>query len=161
MLSHMAQIPLKSGPLTYLGCPIIRGRVKLIYFEELLTKFQNKLMGWYAKFLSNAGRVVLINSVLSSIPIHLLSVLNLPRGIIAKLNSAMANFFWSGKLNVNKRHWCSWRDITMPKKEGGLGIRKFEDIQQSFRMKQVCIFYKAHPYGLASFLLSSFIISIC
>ena len=136
-LSRIAQIPLKASPLTYLGCPIIRGRVKLIHFENLLNKFQSRLVGWYAKLLSIMGRVVLIQSVLSSIPVHLLSVLNLPKGIIARLNAIMASFFWFGQQWVNKRHWRSWKNISMPKGEGGLGIRKFEEVQQTFRMKHV------------------------
>ena len=36
-----------------------------------------------------------------------------------------------------KRHLCSWDSVTLPYEEGGLGIRKFEDVQNSFRIKQV------------------------
>ena len=137
MLSRVANIPLKKCPLSYLGCPIIKGRAKLIYFEDLLQKFQARLQGWYTKLLSNMGRIVLIQSVLNSMPIHLLTSLNLPKGIISRMNSIMASFLWSGKANTRKRHWCSWKKITMPKEEGGLGFRKFEEVQQAFRMKQV------------------------
>lgn len=137
MLSRVANIPLKQCPLSYLGCPIIKGRAKLIYFEELLQKFQARLQGWYTKLMSNMGRIVLIQSVLNSMPIHLLTSLSLPKGIISRMNSIMASFLWSGKANTRKRHWCSSKNITMPKEEGGLGFRKFEEVQQAFRMKQV------------------------
>ena len=87
--------------------------------------------------LSTMGRLVLIQSVLNSIPIHLMASLNLPKGIISKVNSTMAAFFWSGKAGVRRKHWVSWKCITMPKDEGGLGLRKFEDVQSAFCMKQV------------------------
>ena len=83
------------------------------------------------------GRIVLIQSVLTSIPVHLLSSLNLPKGILARLKSIMASFLWSAKSGVKKRHWCSWNEISKPKEEGGLGIRKLEDVQKAFRIKQV------------------------
>ena len=134
-LSRLAQIPLKECPLTYLGCPLIKGRSRLKDFEEVVLKFKAKLEGWYAKLLSNMGRVILVQSVLNVVPIHLLSCLNLPKGILERLNSLMASFIWSGKGGVRKRHWISWSDLTKPKQEGGLGIRKLEDVQAAFRLK--------------------------
>ena len=136
VLTGIAGIPIKQCPFVYLGCPIIVGRTKVRYFESLIMKFKQKMEGWYAKLLSNMGRVLLAQVTLCVVPIHLLACLNLPVGVIRKLNSFIASFIWSSKMGVKKRHWVSWRNITLPKEEGGLGLRKFEDIQGAFRLKQ-------------------------
>ena len=75
--------------------------------------------------------------VLNVVPMHLFACMNLPKTIIPKLNSIMASFVWSNKLNTRRRHWVAWGKITLPKKERGLGLRKFEEVQSAFRMKQV------------------------
>ncbi|OVA08894.1 Reverse transcriptase zinc-binding domain [Macleaya cordata] len=42
----------KVNHMTYLGTPIYDGRVKVIYFDDLLTKIRNKIAGWKANFLT-------------------------------------------------------------------------------------------------------------
>ena len=85
--------------------------------------------------LSGMGRIVLVQSVLNSIPIHMLACMNIPKGIMSKLNSLIADFVWSSKLDSRKRHWVSFDNISKPKFEGGLGIRSFGELQSAFRIK--------------------------
>ena len=102
-MSTFANIPIKSFPFNYLGCPLIKGRTKKIYFEDVLQKFRKRLDGWYTKMWSTMGRLILVKSILSSIPIHLLAFLNLLKVIKNKMNSIMAGFIWSNKARVKKR----------------------------------------------------------
>ena len=81
----MAKIPIKICPFNYLGCPLIKGRIRLRYFEDVIQKFRVRIQGWQARMLSNMGRVTMVQSVLNAVPIHLLACQNLPKGIIAKL----------------------------------------------------------------------------
>ena len=60
----------------------------------------------------------------------------MPKGVIGKLNSIIAGFIWSSRLDVRKRHWVAWSKVTLPKHEGGLGVRKFEELQVAFSVKQ-------------------------
>lgn len=86
----------------------------------------NKLEGWKAKFLSFAGKITLIKSVLASIPIHTLSCMVVPKAVIKKLENMMKNFLWSQ--HGNKRtHWVAWDDVCSKFSEGGLGIRSLND----------------------------------
>ena len=47
-------------------------------------RFQKRLSGWRSKMLSVGGRLVLINSVLSSLPMFMMSFFEIPRGILKK-----------------------------------------------------------------------------
>jgi len=44
--------------------------------------------------LSVGGRLVLINSVLSSLPMFMLSFFEIPRGVLKKLDYFRSRFFW-------------------------------------------------------------------
>jgi hypothetical protein len=47
-----------------------------------------------AKFLSSGGRLVLLNSVLSSLPIYMMSFFKIPADVLKKLNAIRSRFFW-------------------------------------------------------------------
>ena len=55
--------------------------------------FQKKLSSWKGKLLSYGGRLVLINSVLSSLAMFMMSFFEVPKGILKKLDFYMLVFF--------------------------------------------------------------------
>ena len=55
--------------------------------------------------LSMSARTLLFKHVLTSIPIHLLTVLVPPRGVVAELERMFARFFWGESEFRLKRHW--------------------------------------------------------
>jgi hypothetical protein len=57
-------------------------------------RFQKKLSSWKGKLLSSGGRLVLINSVLSSLPMFMMSFFRIPKGVLEKLNYYRSRFFW-------------------------------------------------------------------
>jgi hypothetical protein len=67
--------------------------------------------------------VVLIKSVLSSLPVYFLSFFKAPAGIITKLESLFKQFLWGGCEDERKFNWVSWDKVCRPLEEGGLGIR--------------------------------------
>jgi hypothetical protein len=62
-----------------------------IIIEE---KFQKKLSSWKGKLLSVGGRLVLINSVLTSLAMYILSFFELPKGVLRKLDYYRSRFYW-------------------------------------------------------------------
>ena len=56
--------------------------------------FQKKLNSWRRKLLSVSGRLVLLNSVLNSLPMVMLSFFEIPKGVLKKLDYFMSWFFW-------------------------------------------------------------------
>ncbi|XP_059288380.1 uncharacterized protein LOC132041687 [Lycium ferocissimum] len=56
----------------YLGCPIFHSKKKKAYYNDLIKKVKDKLQNWKGKLLSFGGKLVLIDSVLLSMPMYLL-----------------------------------------------------------------------------------------
>jgi hypothetical protein len=72
--------------------------------------------------LSYGGRLVLINSVLSSLALFMMSFFELPKGILHKLDYFRSRFFWQGDDHKKKYRLAQWHIICRPKEQGGLGI---------------------------------------
>ena len=68
------------------------------------------------------GRVCLIKSVLSSIPLFFMSLFKLPSGVAGKLVSIQRNFLWRWGADGRKIAWASWNLVSKPREFGGLGI---------------------------------------
>ncbi|XP_059285954.1 uncharacterized protein LOC132039501 [Lycium ferocissimum] len=98
-----------SFPFTYLGCPVFYGRRKLIYYEDLIKKVMKRILSWQNRLLSFGGRYVLVNNVLKTMPVYLLSAMNPPAGVIRQLHKIFANFF--------TEQYCGGKKQTL----GGMG----------------------------------------
>nr|XP_016511576.1 PREDICTED: uncharacterized protein LOC107828724 [Nicotiana tabacum] len=122
-------------PFTYLGCPIFYTRRRKDYYEDLIKKVKAKLHSWKGKLLSFGGKATLISSVLQSMPVHMLSVLDPPNSILGHLHKTFARFFWSTKEEGRSRHWASWQNLFLPKEEGALGFRSLNDVSRALFAK--------------------------
>ena len=83
----------------------------------------NKLSGWKAKFLSFAGRIVLIKSVMSTIPNHMMQGATLPTHVCDKLDKINKDLLWGSTSDNKRMHFVGWNKIVKPKEEGGLGLQ--------------------------------------
>lgn len=109
-------------PLIYLGVPLFRGRPLVEYFTFLEDNIKDRIQGWARKYLSMAGRVTLVNSVLNTTGIHSFMVLPVPKKTIDRIKVIIGNFIWNSGSN-NRRHWANWETLSKPWASGGLGIR--------------------------------------
>ncbi|MQM17454.1 hypothetical protein Taro_050426, partial [Colocasia esculenta] len=127
----------QEGALMYLGVPLRPGRNLAADYKFLIDKFNARLGGWKSKLISQAGRVVLINSVLSSNLIYLAASSYLPKSIIYYIEKSIAAFFWNGSDGSYQRHWVAWHIIQRLRQEGGLGVRSIHYVQKSLAVKQI------------------------
>ncbi|GAU28621.1 hypothetical protein TSUD_55650 [Trifolium subterraneum] len=67
-------------PFLYLGLPIGGDPRRLSFWEPVLTRLKRRLSGWKSRFLSFGGRLVLLKSVLTSLPVYALSFFKAPSG---------------------------------------------------------------------------------
>jgi hypothetical protein len=90
----------KSGslPMKYLGVPINKKRLKNSDWDSNEGKIRNKLGPWQGKMLVMGGRVTLINSSLTSVPLCMLSFYRMPVGVKEKIDR-IRNIFYGMKLN--------------------------------------------------------------
>ncbi|XP_040257991.1 uncharacterized protein [Aegilops tauschii subsp. strangulata] len=84
-----------SFPQTYLGLPLSCDKLKIDDFAPMLAKVDRYLVGWRARLLSPAGRLVLINAVLDSIPTYAMAAMRLPPAVLAKLDGLRRAFLWN------------------------------------------------------------------
>ena len=113
-------------PVTYLGLPLIPSRLTFADCSGLIGKFQTKLNGWATSKLSYGGRLQLIKTVFYGIQLYWFNSFILPKRVISKLESILANFLWSSKVEGRYMAKVSWEDICMPITHGGLGLIRLE-----------------------------------
>ncbi|XP_060216516.1 uncharacterized protein LOC132643998 [Lycium barbarum] len=113
------------------SCPITHARKRKADYSDLIKKVKDKLAAWKGRLLSFGGKAVLISSVLLSMPIHLLSAIRPPKGVIYDLHRVFARFYWNNSEEGRKRHWSSWMNLCLPKEEGGVGFRSLFDVSKA------------------------------
>ncbi|KAL0401241.1 UNVERIFIED_CONTAM: hypothetical protein Slati_4154000 [Sesamum latifolium] len=79
----------------YLGLPTISGRSKKELFEGIKERIWGKLNSWASRKLSQAGRTVLLKSVIQTVPTYSMNCFRLLDSLLRDLESLMANFFWN------------------------------------------------------------------
>ncbi|KAJ4794628.1 RNA-directed DNA polymerase (reverse transcriptase)-related family protein [Rhynchospora pubera] len=121
----------------YLGAILSKSNTAKKTGMMLLDKIKSKLTGWRSNMLSHAGRLVLIKSVLMSVPVYYMSVEMIPKGIIRQMESQIAKFFW-GKTDKDRyMSFISWKRICQPVDRGGLGVRKLSTFGEALLLKLV------------------------
>ncbi|KAJ4765188.1 RNA-directed DNA polymerase (reverse transcriptase)-related family protein [Rhynchospora pubera] len=105
---------------TYLGLPTDPKKASAC--DALISKISSRLATWKMNSLSQAGRLVLIKSVLQSIPVYQMTTQLLPKLVTNKITSIIRRFFW-GKKETNYMPFCSWKRITRPLDQGGLAVK--------------------------------------
>ncbi|CAN1239055.1 LINE-1 retrotransposable element ORF2 protein [Linum grandiflorum] len=120
----------------YLGIPSLVPRSKRTMFRDMEDKLRKKLAGWKTACLSAAGKETLIKSVISAFPSYMMNCFLLPAGLCKKFNSIVSRFWWSNKDGSKPIHWVSWKTLTKPKAQGGLGFRDFRALNLALLAKQ-------------------------
>ena len=113
-------------PMHYLGLPLISGALKARHCTPLITKITNKINLWTNIFISQAGRIQLIHSVLFGIHGYWAMFLFLPSAVIKKVQSIFAKFLWKGSISGHCFYKVAWADCCYAKSEGGLGFKNLQ-----------------------------------
>ncbi|KAM0018703.1 putative RNA-directed DNA polymerase [Helianthus debilis subsp. tardiflorus] len=122
-------------PFDYLGIKVGANMNREHNWKGVMDVFGDRLSSWKGKVLSSGGRVTLIKSVLESLPVYFFSLYKAPKAVIDKLERIMKRFLWSGNENVNKINWVAWDRVTLPVKNGGLGIHKLMVVNDTLLLK--------------------------
>jgi hypothetical protein len=119
----------KTFPCRYLGLPLHQKKVEKNWFYAFDWQGGGKLPRWKGKLMSMAARDQLVKSVLTSVVTYHMTIFNLPKWLIKKIDKFRRNFFWKGKKGVgNKGDAClvKWDIACRPKDLGGLSIHNLK-----------------------------------
>ncbi|CAN6182020.1 unnamed protein product [Urochloa humidicola] len=125
-------------PFRYLGIPMHHRRLRNSDWRHVEERFQKRLSCWRSKLLSVGGRLILINSVLSSLPMFMLSIFEIPRGVLKKLDYYRSRFFWQSEEHKKKYRLTKWSVICTPKDQGGLGVLNLNVQNKCLLSKWLC-----------------------
>ena len=75
--------------------------------------------------LSYAGRLQLLSSVITGTVNLWMTTFILPKGCLKKIESLCSRFLWAGNIDNRATTKVAWTTVCLPKKEGGLGLRRF------------------------------------
>ncbi|XP_050227685.1 uncharacterized protein LOC126677214 [Mercurialis annua] len=101
-------------PFDYLGMPLSNKPLKIAHLAPLRQNFCNRFAQWKGNLLSPAGRLVMIKSVLASLPVYTMCNFAIPSGVIASLEKFMRSFLWSSSSSVVREssNLSSWHVLS-------------------------------------------------
>lgn len=71
----------------------------------------------------------------SNLPVYYMSLSRMPQGIVKELNKIQSAFLWGG-IDLKRRiHLVKWKDASVSKKLGGLGIRNTKTVNENLLAK--------------------------
>jgi hypothetical protein len=74
-------------------------------------RLEKRLSSWKGKYLSVGGRLVLINSVLPSLVMFMLSFFEVPSGFLKKIDFYRSRFYWQSDEHKKKYRLAKWSII--------------------------------------------------
>ena len=89
------------------------------------------------KYLSHAGRLELIKYVLHGMVQFWISIFHIPAVVITKITSLCINFLWTEDVLRSKSALVAWKQVCLPKDEGGLAVLDIKARNNSFFAKHL------------------------
>jgi hypothetical protein len=87
-------------PFLYLGLPIGGNPRLLSFWDPVVNRIKSRLSAWQSRYLSFGGRLILLKSVLTALPVYALSFFKAPSGTISSIESLLIKFFWGGGVRI-------------------------------------------------------------
>ncbi|KAJ4816988.1 RNA-directed DNA polymerase (reverse transcriptase)-related family protein [Rhynchospora pubera] len=105
--------------LKYLGLPLHWKAPSRSDWRLVIDKVGQKLTSWKGNLMSLGGRLVMVNSVLTAVPLYFLSFFKAPNWVIQKIDKIRRDFLWGSTGFQEKVPLVSWSVICRPKDLGG------------------------------------------
>lgn len=135
LMKTILGIEKEGGMGKYLGLPELFGRKKKDMFASVVDRIKQRSVSWSSKRLSGAGKMVMIKSVLSSMPSHSMTCFKLPQSVCANIQSILTRFWWDSEPEKHKMSWISWENMAKPKRKGGLGFKDITSFNDALLAK--------------------------
>ncbi|GJV99434.1 RNA-directed DNA polymerase, eukaryota [Tanacetum coccineum] len=126
-----------STPFNYFGVKVGDIMSRGNSWAEVISKLSSRLFRWKLKTLSSEGRLTLIKSVLTAIPLYHMSIFKAPICVLNKMEAIRRNFF-NGVEGLDRIiTWIAWKHVLASKEKGGLGVSSYFALNQALLLKWV------------------------
>eukprot|EP00253_Pinus_taeda_P024113 PITA_24113 len=119
----------------YLGFWLKPDAYKKKDWDWLIAKIEARISHWSFRWLSRAGHLTLLKSVLLAIPVYWAALSWIPKGVLEKIRRLCSRFLWAGSSENSVLPWVAWEKIARPKVWGGWGIKRLPDFSLSLAAK--------------------------
>jgi hypothetical protein len=156
ILSRTLNCQAGAMPFTYLRLPLGLSKPKLQQFLPLIQRIENRL-SCTSNFLSQAGRLELVNSVFSALPTFFMCTLKIPSSIIKQIDIYRKHCLWRGNGTSSKKPpLVAWSTITKQKVSGGLGVIRLETQNDALPLKFFHKFFNSHHLPWVNIIWNSY-----
>jgi hypothetical protein len=123
-------------PIRYLGILLSTTKLPRSAWYSLIEKVADRLPVWKGNLMSKFGRLTLIKTTLSAVPIRTAISLEFPIWVRKALIKLMRGFLWTG-IEVAQGGKCSvaWNQVQRPLSVGDLGIPDLEIMGKSLWLR--------------------------
>lgn len=151
--------PVAEFPCTYLGLPLSNKKLRRSELMSRVEKIADRLPSWKTQLMNMAGRKVMVQFVLSAIPIHLLIAVNVPKWMIKAINKIQHAFLRKGQQQFHggcclvawdkiqrpidllgwalKMHWLWFAKTQTDRPWSGLDLPAHANVQAMFKVSIV------------------------
>jgi len=113
-------------PFKYLGITIGSNPRRIAFWDPIVDKIKSRLSRWKGRLLSLAGRMCLIKSVITVLPLFYFSFFKAPIVVCNQIKRIQAKFLWGWGFEERNIAWVNWKKVCSPIETRGLGIKDIE-----------------------------------
>jgi hypothetical protein len=143
-LHHLASIfqcEAGSFPFTYLWLLLTSGQPSIHDYMPLVHRMEKRLIST-SLFLTQGGKLQLVNSTLSSLPTFYMCAIKMPIDILNQVDKYRRHCLWKGvDMNTRKQSLTAWKMVTRPKSRGGQGVIKLRLQNEALLIKNMDKFF--------------------
>ena len=99
----------------YRGVPLSPHKITKAQAQPIVEKIADRLSSWNADLLTKAGRLILVQYMLTSMLIYILLALELPPCVLKAIDKIRRDFLWKGRKDARGGHCLlAWPKATRP-----------------------------------------------
>jgi len=110
-------------PFKYLGMNVGGNPRRQDFWEPVINKLKKRIIEWEGRQLSFVGRLSLIKSIITTIPLYYMAMFKMHNCVSHKITKIQRKFLWGWGIEYKRITWVQWQKLCQTKEEGGLGIK--------------------------------------
>lgn len=122
--------------LKYRVVPLISSRLSSRHCRPLVERILSQLTHWSLRFLSYAGRLQLIKSVVFAIQNYWTAIFLFLKKVLENLDQRCSSFLWSSSI-ISRKITIAWKQLCCLKRQGGLGLYCLVDWNMAYNDRKL------------------------